>query len=347
MDGAEQSIDRIGLSNSGLQSSAFSVSVPVLTLQSNDDLAVKKGRSSGQQEFHYVVPNLTSVLYDYTNKEQDIVKQAFRVGNFQGLRDLPDDVAPFTVTHAQRIKVQDANLNSQITSQNSKIYRELLKENGGVFQKFEHIPDPFGAEKAIRRREQAIENDKIIAGPFNPAKLQKRLAYEYPFLGMHERHTYSFLSQDDPYSVSTDDRLRAKWIEEAKQLYGSFVPAGPKKPIHQVSKSLMKEIVDCIKKLLLSDWNDVNFVLGSKCLLLCDPGSEPQRLHRGEVRRGHRGQPGGPALLHEHHAQHQRRRDPLPAAQNRLLLGLPRGQLRLLHVCAPVAEGLHRKCPSP
>ena len=28
----------------------------------------------------------------------------------------------------------------------------------------------------------------------------------------------------------------------------------------------MKEIVDCVKKLLLSDWNDVNFVLGSKFL---------------------------------------------------------------------------------
>ena len=26
----------------------------------------------------------------------------------------------------------------------------------------------------------------------------------------------------------------------------------------------MKDIVDCVKKLLLSDWNDVNFVLGSK-----------------------------------------------------------------------------------
>ena len=27
----------------------------------------------------------------------------------------------------------------------------------------------------------------------------------------------------------------------------------------------MAEIVDVIKKLLLSDWNDVNFVIGSKC----------------------------------------------------------------------------------
>jgi hypothetical protein len=58
--------------------------------------------------------------------------------------------------------------------------------------------------------------------------------------------------------------LRAHWIEEAKMLFGQFVPSGKTKPIQTVTKSLMKDIVDCVKKLLLSDWNDVNFVLGSK-----------------------------------------------------------------------------------
>ena len=74
---------------------------------------------------------------------------------------------------------------------------------------------------------------------------------------------------EDPYSVGKTDALRAHWIEEAKLLFGAFKPSGPAHPIHTVSKSLMKEIVDCVKKLLLSDWNDVNFVLGSKfCLLV-------------------------------------------------------------------------------
>lgn len=95
-----------------------------------------------------------------------------------------------------------------------------------------------------------------------PISLTK-LIYEYPFLAKGEEHTYSFLSSEDPYQISTDDRLRAKWIEEARQLYGSFCPAGVHRPIEKVSKSLMKEIVDCVKRLLLSDWNDVNFVLGT------------------------------------------------------------------------------------
>ena len=57
--------------------------------------------------------------------------------------------------------------------------------------------------------------------------------------------------------------MRARWIEEAKLLYGDFVPAGANKPIQTIVRSVLPEIVDVIKKLLLSDWNDVNFVIGT------------------------------------------------------------------------------------
>lgn len=45
------------------------------------------------------------VLYEYTNKEQDVIKNAFRIGNFNSLRDLPDEIAPFAVTHNLKVKV--------------------------------------------------------------------------------------------------------------------------------------------------------------------------------------------------------------------------------------------------
>jgi hypothetical protein len=40
--------------------------------------------------------------------------------------------------------------------------------------------------------------------------------YEYPFLGKDEKYTYAFLLQEDPYDSTKDERLRAKWIEEAR-----------------------------------------------------------------------------------------------------------------------------------
>ena len=47
---------------------------------------------------HYELPNLTQLLYDFTNKEQDLVMRCFRVGNYTSLRDLPANLLPNAVT---------------------------------------------------------------------------------------------------------------------------------------------------------------------------------------------------------------------------------------------------------
>ncbi len=59
---------------------------------------------------------------------------------------------------------------------------------------------------------------------FNPAQVKATNKYEYPFLGKDEIYTYSFLLSEDPYDSTKDERLRAKWIEEARMLYGDFKP---------------------------------------------------------------------------------------------------------------------------
>ena len=47
---------------------------------------------------HYELPNLTQLLYDFTNKEQDLVMRCFRVGNYTSLRDMPANLLPNAVT---------------------------------------------------------------------------------------------------------------------------------------------------------------------------------------------------------------------------------------------------------
>lgn len=91
-----------------------------------------------------------------------------------------------------------------------------MKENGGVFQKFEYHGDPFGGEEEINKRYQKIQKSKQIAGPFVAPQNLNKMKFEYPFLARGEEYTYDFLNSEDPYSISTDDRLRAKWIEEAR-----------------------------------------------------------------------------------------------------------------------------------
>ena len=92
---------------------------------------------------HYEVPNLSSMLYEYTNKERDLVQQAFRGGNYQTIRNLPDDIRPFNVAQAMKTKIGETALTSSIMAQNNHAFNELLKGNGGVFSKFEWEREPF------------------------------------------------------------------------------------------------------------------------------------------------------------------------------------------------------------
>ena len=65
---------------------------------------------------HYEVPILASMLYEYTNKEYDVVKNAFRTGNYNSIRELPNDLGPFQVAQAIKEKMQNEALFSSVQS---------------------------------------------------------------------------------------------------------------------------------------------------------------------------------------------------------------------------------------
>lgn len=58
------------------------------------------------------------MLYEYTNKEQELVAACFRVGNYLNLRDLPDELGPNNVIMALREKIEKAKALNQINQQN-------------------------------------------------------------------------------------------------------------------------------------------------------------------------------------------------------------------------------------
>ena len=88
------------------------------------------------------------MLYEYSNKETDIVQHCFRVGNYFSLRDLPDDFTANNVNQSMRERLEKAQIISAINAQNRKIYA-TLGGGGGVFQRFDWLPDEFGAGKIL------------------------------------------------------------------------------------------------------------------------------------------------------------------------------------------------------
>ena len=100
--------------------------------------------------------------------------------------------------------------------------------------------EPYGVDQKKKREEMKHREDKVLEvhdRHFNPAKVKKTLTYDYPFLGKGELSTYSFLSAGDPYEVVKEEKMRNRWIEEAKLLYGDFVPAGANRPIQTIERS--------------------------------------------------------------------------------------------------------------
>ena len=49
---------------------------------------------------------MSSMLYEFTNKERDRVNQAFRTGNYHSLRDLPKHLMPGNVSQWSRSKIE-------------------------------------------------------------------------------------------------------------------------------------------------------------------------------------------------------------------------------------------------
>ena len=75
---------------------------------------------------------MAAMLYELTYREADHIHQAFRVGNFVSLRDLPNAILPGNVTLSQSSKMEE-NLYSEMER---KTYVELSNQ-GGYFSKFE------------------------------------------------------------------------------------------------------------------------------------------------------------------------------------------------------------------
>ena len=107
---------------------------------------------------HYQVPNLSSMLYEYTNNETDRVAQSFRVGNFQSLRDLPRHLLPGNVSNVSRSKIE-SNLYRPVEE---RTYVEL-QNGGGYFSKFAWQPDEYGGFLENSKSERLIKEAKQYA----------------------------------------------------------------------------------------------------------------------------------------------------------------------------------------
>ena len=75
--------------------------------------------------------------------------------------------------------------------------------------------------------------------------------------------TIGFLCENDPYEANSFEVLRSKWIEDSKKLYGDFTQAHGNNSLRKMNRKHLPEAVAYIKRRLLQDWSDINFIIGT------------------------------------------------------------------------------------
>eukprot|EP00744_Colponema_vietnamica_P007150 GILI01010324.1.p1 GENE.GILI01010324.1~~GILI01010324.1.p1 ORF type:complete len:356 (+),score=41.23 GILI01010324.1:89-1156(+) len=236
---------------------------------------------------HFALPITANNLPEYANKEQEIIQQCFRSGNYTYLSKLPDEISPEsinTVRHSQMLQ-------NRTMKPEPKPWPKMQQlSGGGFFQAFEYSPSPYSAEADEEKRLKQESEDKrrhisekdFISGPFGSTASK----FEDPFLPpasalasasfsgslgskgsggemssklsprTSEEYRYPYLG--DVYGAAQDQALRTKWLQESKILSGPFMAGGPK-AVGKVIRLQLPDIVTGLSKIIKEDWEDSKF----------------------------------------------------------------------------------------
>ena len=140
---------------------------------------------------------------------------------------------------------------------------------GGHFEGYEWLADPY-EQFLVQQKEQRLKDEVRMTELHGGKKFvlgmnQYKWKYEDCFLHPDNKQNYilPYLSNDDPYEVTHDEVLKAKWLHENKILYGDFKPSNYDKSLEKVNKTQLPDIVNYIKKVIMIDWAEVNFIIGT------------------------------------------------------------------------------------
>ena len=208
---------------------------------------------------HYALPNFSVVLPTYSNQESDVITNAFRVGNFTSLHDLPHQVKPGQVSRSRFQKILD---NRQESTENKAPHSKPAQ-----FSTFEYVPSPYSVADDIaresRHRSDELRKEAGHKQTFQMSSVQIKLPHEDSFGGVFN----PFSREDDPYERADDQALRFKWLQEALVMSAPFRPSGRVKGQAGQSASEipgrqnLPEIVDRMRASIEEDWEEYGFLV--------------------------------------------------------------------------------------
>ena len=207
---------------------------------------------------HHQVPNFAAILPDYTNMEQDYIRQAFSRTSFVSVRDLPTTFHPSATARAMANKMNTNRRSVANVDANAVNNRHSAASKDGVFSTFDYVPSRYSLADELRTKDRLEAEARMLdvgGRDFVPSGLPKRQKYEDIF----ENPEYRFPYMGDAFEAAGDQKLRSKWIENAKVLHGPFVPTSSKARLEKPTRIMLSDLVREMHAAIAKDWSDVAF----------------------------------------------------------------------------------------
>mgnify|MGYP001076740674 CR=1 FL=1 len=127
---------------------------------------------------HYMQPSIASTLPQYTNKEQEHIRECFTSVSFKTITALPNELKPNVVSETVANHV-DANLAG--AGHPGTVL--LNKPSGPYFQAFPYMSTPFSAVDDLKRRERLELSGKMTLlahEPWRPTHARPETCFNPP-----------------------------------------------------------------------------------------------------------------------------------------------------------------------
>mmetsp|Transcript_9463 Transcript_9463/g.18245 ORF Transcript_9463/g.18245 Transcript_9463/m.18245 type:complete len:327 (-) Transcript_9463:2132-3112(-) len=201
-------------------------------------------------EPHYAQP--LPQLHEYTNREQDIIRQAFQAGNFSYLANLPATILPSAVSNVVEKKCEE-NVTKPLRAKPQTCH---LWGCPGLIHEFEWMPDDynrFAEQKSRDRIESETKRMMVSQTDFIPSSSAKKEKYEDGF----SKTTVQFASINDNYKDDMVQMPPHNWLREGGSS-NVFKPALHEKGIAESHHGHLPEIASHLTERLRNDWEEVS-----------------------------------------------------------------------------------------
>lgn len=208
----------------------------------------------------YAMPNVSSLLPNYANSEQEFIHRTFHTGNYDQIRSLPNTLKEQQVQTARLARMEAARrfLMPSLEERQGEVGPRSNQQ--GLFQVFEYLPSRYSLadELASKERVESEAKRMTIGGKeFTPAggvglKLKHEDGFEagkvYPYLG-------------GPLEAMDELKLANRWMDDAHILEGPFVQSGTQKLDDKPTRLVAWDMMNNLRKWISQDWQGAEIVI--------------------------------------------------------------------------------------